>query len=67
VPLPRVGLSGSDGTVKDIPVQPEGNHPISALQQHYDVVSADGMLWLYWGAEGRRESDCALCLSPQAT
>lgn len=38
-----------DGTVKDIPVQPEGGYPKRPLQQSFDTTIEDGKIWLFWG------------------
>lgn len=44
-------FSGDDGTVLDIPVQPDGRYPKRALQQHFDVVQRGGAFWLFWGSD----------------
>lgn len=38
-----------DGTVKDIPVQPEGGYPRRPLQQSFETTIEDGKMWLFWG------------------
>jgi nitrite reductase/ring-hydroxylating ferredoxin subunit len=38
-----------DGTVKHIPVQPEGGYPKRPLQQSFEVFIDDGKMWLFWG------------------
>lgn len=39
-----------DGSVKHIPVQPDGRYPKRPLQESFDVHTHNGNLWMFWGS-----------------